>query len=77
VLGVPAGPVKIAVLSPEPLAPTAAAGRGRRGDKGQQPPPPVDRSKWVKLPDKYADPLQSEVTTTVNPGTTTYNIELK
>jgi hypothetical protein len=80
VTNVPTGRVTIAVSSPEPPAPAPASAPSRLARPGYSPPPPapaVDRSKWVKLPDQYADPVQSELTTTVSSGTNTFNIELK
>jgi hypothetical protein len=77
VLNMPVGPVMIAVNSPEPPDPKALAGRApRAGAKPAPAAPAVDRSKWVRLPDKYADPAQSDVTTTVSPGTTQFDINL-
>jgi hypothetical protein len=80
VLNVPAGPVKLAVVSPEPPDPTKAPpnrGRGERAPPQQAAAPASDRSKWVKLPDNYADPDQSGLTATVTAGTVTHDIVLK
>jgi hypothetical protein len=77
VLNVPAGPVTIAIDSPQPQDPSAHKRSCREG--GQPPPsaPAIDRSKWVKLPEKYLDPEKSGIATTVTSGTTTFDIELK
>lgn len=69
--GVPAGPAKVGVSSPDPK-PSA---RTRAGDdervKVADGPPP---GAWFPLPDKYADPATSGLTVQVGgPG----DIELK
>jgi len=77
VLNVPTGPVKIGVDSPEPPSAADISHRGSRpGAKAAAAAPTVDRSKWVKLPDKYADPDQSGQATTVTVGTTPFDITL-
>ena len=38
---------------------------------------PPDREKWVRLPEKYADPDQSGLTTTLKSGTNPFDIPLK
>jgi len=83
VTDVPCGPVKIAVSSPEPPPETVDAGpaRGRKEQAARaaarQQQPPAASKKWVKIPDKYEDPEGSELATTVEKGTTKYDIELK
>lgn len=71
VTNVPAGPVKIAVTSPDPRSVKVA-----RRKKDEKPPPP-DTSKWFAIPEKYADPAKSELTTTVKSGRNPFNIDLK
>jgi hypothetical protein len=75
----PTGPVKLAVISPEPPDP-----RDQRphplppGAPGAPPAdlPAIDRSRWFPLPEEYSDPRKSGKTTTVNTGTTQFDIEL-
>lgn len=76
VLNVPAGPVKIGVESPQPPAPAAGGRTSRPGSKAASPPPTVDRSKWVKLPDDAADPEKSGIATTVPAGGAVFDIAL-
>ena len=38
---------------------------------------PIDKSKWMQLPDLYGDPDTSGITTTVKRGENQYDVELK
>lgn len=68
---VPSGEAKIAVHSPDPKTVKVAMRK-----KDEKPPPP-DASKWVAIPEKYADHAQSELTTTIKTGPNTFPIDLK
>jgi hypothetical protein len=80
VRGVAAGKVLIGVVSRDPGV--LAGPRGRRVDKGEgndQPavrPPLADRSKWFALPEKYEDPANSGLSTTVKGGANAHDIDL-
>jgi hypothetical protein len=73
---VPAGPATIGVDSPQPPDPVRAGRRGGRTGAAPAPPPPVDRSQWVRLPDHFADPSKSGVSTTVRSGANPFDIAL-
>jgi hypothetical protein len=66
---VPAGPVRITVVTPPPLK---GAGRRKGRKKGAPPPPPP-----MVVPVKYGDPNQSGLTYTVEPGKQEFDIDLK
>jgi hypothetical protein len=76
-----AGSYKLSVQSPEPrdrnsLPPEMRAPPGLPGG----PPAnlkPIDKSKWMQLPDLYGDPDTSGITTTVKRGENQYDVELK
>ena len=76
VADLPAGPVKLGVISPEP--PDPASRPPPPGAPGAPPPGlrPVDRSKWFKLPEECGDPDKSGKAATVQAGTTTFDIQL-
>jgi hypothetical protein len=73
IAGVPTGPAKFAVSSPNPDGtsrggPAAAnGGAGDRGDAGEAPPSPP-AGTWSRLPEKYSDPLQSGLTGKIGGG---------
>ncbi len=87
VTGVPAGPVKIGVVSPDPapqplpsdLSPEEleklrnAPGLGETVAAG----PPLDRRKWEPLPKHYANPNESGLTHTVQKGPNHHDIRLQ
>jgi hypothetical protein len=61
-------------------------GRGKTGgqENGRDSPPPQAapaptsaKKKWVQLPKDVAFPDRSGITTTIQPGENTFNIELK
>lgn len=70
---VPAGEVRLAVVSPDPAKITPARDENGKLLSG----PKVDRSKWVPLPDAAGDPRTSGISTTVRPGPNAFDIELK
>jgi hypothetical protein len=80
VKGVRAGPVRIAVSSPDPTTPLFNKDDERRG----RPHPPEDekrlaalKPKWFPLPSKYNDVTTSELTLEVHRGQNPYDIDLK
>ncbi|HJZ92707.1 MAG TPA: carboxypeptidase-like regulatory domain-containing protein [Gemmataceae bacterium] len=81
--GVPTGPVKIGVLSPNPKPPEAgkASAKDDLGgfSRGDRRPPPLPESvvrAWFPIPEKYGDPMTSGLTETVSRGQP-LNINLK
>lgn len=67
----PAGPVKLAVSSPDP-------GKvPRRSLRGGPAPAKADRTGWFPLPEKYADLSKSELTADLTAGPNTHDIDLK
>jgi hypothetical protein len=68
---VPAGQVRIAVTSPDPLTVHLVP------PKHGTPPPPPDRSRWFPIPAKYADFKESELVFTVRGGSNLFDIKLK
>jgi hypothetical protein len=73
----PTGEVKLAVLSPEPYEPSSSIRRGERsGPAKSAPNGPVDHSKWVKIPEEYADPRISGLATRVTAGHSTSDLQL-
>jgi hypothetical protein len=89
IVGVRGGPVKIGVMSPNPDGATRGStpvggrpGAGAAGDLGGKAAAPAQPAvalpapgAWFALPDKYADPLQSGLTGTVQ-GDTVLNVDL-
>ena len=71
VTGVPAGPVKIAVSSPNPGE--QVVGLRKKDDVK----PVADSSKWVAIPDKYGDFDKSELVFNLKKRSNTFDIELK
>jgi hypothetical protein len=69
----PAGPVKIGVVSLKPdvagFTPTKQAARGVRVAT-------ADPSGWFEIPESYADPLKSGLSLDLNHGPNERNIEL-
>jgi hypothetical protein len=82
---VPSGLVRIAVVSPDPEPPSSSAlqSMSKVKDKMKQDKlqmakkVPVDRSKWFVLPKQYESTETSGITTTLQPGDNTFDIELK
>jgi hypothetical protein len=75
IAGVPTGPVKIGVSSPNPKPPEAAKASGKDDlggfSRGNRRPPPVPESvvrAWFPIPEKYGDPMTSGLTETVSRG---------
>jgi hypothetical protein len=66
-----AGPIKIAVISPDP-------GQSQpRPRKKDVPPPKVDRTGWFAIPEKYSDFDKSELSFDLRSGPNAWNIDLK
>jgi hypothetical protein len=83
--GLPAGPAKITVSSPDPKG-VSGRGQGRRPDlkdagtvpgRSEEPPPAATVAAWFTLPDSYGDPKNSKLSFDVQPGPNTHHIELK
>jgi hypothetical protein len=72
VFAVAAGPAKIGVIS---LKPPAAPPRATKRAPVASLPPPV--AGWFPIPDLYADPLKSGLTTDLKSGPNDYDIELR
>ncbi len=70
--GIPVGPVRIAVASPDPSQIKVANRKPHEGEK-----PKLDSTGWLAIPEKYGDINQSELTFTVKKGANTFHIELK
>jgi hypothetical protein len=70
VADVPAGPVRVAVNSPDPRAAPAISSR-------KKAPPPADAGKWFAIPERYADFERSRLTFTVKPGANVFDILLQ
>ena len=71
VKGVPAGAVKLAVSSPDPVK---SRPRSRNKD---EPPPKVSADGWFPIPDRYADFNTSELATSLAAGPNAFDIDLK
>jgi hypothetical protein len=67
----PAGPIKMAVTSPDPV--TSQPHQRKR----DAPPTKVDRTGWVAIPDKYGTFDRSGLTFTLKRGANLWNIELQ
>lgn len=68
-----AGPAQIGVAS---FKPSATTGRPAKQRAGGAPPRPVDDAGWFEIPDKYADPLTSGLTTELKAGPNDHPIDL-
>lgn len=84
VWGIPAGPIQVAVQSLEPRrAPPARPGRKNQDnpDPNLVPPPPpeapAEPRDWFRLPSRFSIPATSGLSTTLNPGPNTFDIDLK
>ena len=66
---IPAGAVKIAVISPQP---TAKVSR-----KKDDAPQKADTTGWFRLPEHYNDPEKSTLSFQLKSGSNSHNIELK
>lgn len=75
VQGVPGGTAKVGVTSPNPKTMVVARRKEKDAPKSEVTLP--DAAKWFAIPDKYADPNTSGLTTTIKSGKNDFNIELK
>ena len=71
VVGLSPGPVRIGVSSPNPKS--SKVHMRKKGETA----PTEDASKWMPIPDKYADFQVSNLGVDVKPGKNTFNIDLK
>lgn len=69
--GIPVGPAKIAVNCPDPRDVKVIP------RKKEEKVPAADVSKWISIPEKYADPEKSGLSINIRPGTNTFPIDLK
>jgi hypothetical protein len=69
--GIPVGPAKIAVNSPDPRDVKVIP------RKKEEKVPAADVSKWISIPEKYTDPEKSGLSINIRPGTNTFPIDLK
>lgn len=90
VSGVPAGPVRIAVMSPNPVdVATARTGRGGaardggRGGEAREPPPgapaapdPVAAKNWFPLPEEAGDVSRSGLKTMLQRGPNIFDLAI-
>jgi hypothetical protein len=72
--GVPGGPVKIAVSSPNPDGSSRGGPAAANAGTGDGPAPEALANRppagaWIRLPEKYSDPQKSGLTGTVNSDT--------
>ncbi len=89
--GVPRGPARITVSSPnpnetetadDPAGPRGMGGRGGSRQKAQPRRAPTSslseaaKKGWFAIPDKYADPARTPLTLEVKAGQNTHPIEL-
>jgi hypothetical protein len=87
--GVPPGPARVTVTSPnpnetadDPSGPRGMGGRGRApAGLPSRSPPPSNLSEsakkgWFAIPDKYADPAKTPLTVEIKGGHNAYPIEL-
>jgi hypothetical protein len=72
--GVPVGPAKVGVSSPDPK-PSARLGRGGDDERARPAPPPLPPGAWFALPPKYVDPNTSGVTVQVGGGPADIKLE--
>lgn len=72
---IPVGPVKIAVISPQPPDPKTMARRGDRPGATRAPEIEIDRSQWRKLPEDVGDPERSGLATTIS-GATQFDVRI-
>lgn len=73
----PKGPMQLAVVSPEPPDLSAPSHRAERSGGNPAPPPSIDRAKWQSLPAKFGDPRISGLRTTVESGSSRFDIVLQ
>jgi hypothetical protein len=82
VSGVPTGPAKLGVYSPDPYfePPISAAEKAKaeeaRRASGIPTAPKPPKGMWFRLPGKYADPLSSGLTAEVTPTPTAVELRL-
>jgi hypothetical protein len=77
-VSVPVGEAQIGVDNSTLAKPPAP--KGRQGAGFRQPgskPPSENKGRYVSIPSKYANPISSGLTYTVEKGTQTHNIQLQ
>jgi hypothetical protein len=73
----PAGEVKLAVISPEPPDAAAIERHGERSGGKIANPGGLVRAKWLKIPGEYGDPRTSQLTTTVTANHSIFHLQLR
>jgi hypothetical protein len=74
---VPAGPVKIGVVSPNDALEARERQAQKPGLKGMGDTPKFDLAKWFPIPSKYANYMASPLTFDVKVGENSYDIVLE
>jgi hypothetical protein len=69
--GIPVGPARIAVNCPDPREVKVIP------RKKEEKMPAADLSKWIAIPEKFADPEKSGLSIEIKPGTNAFPIDLK
>ncbi|WP_020468710.1 peptidase associated/transthyretin-like domain-containing protein [Zavarzinella formosa] len=75
IIGVPSGSAKIGVSSPKPKADNIHM--RKKDEKAPAPALVEDTSKWMSIPEKYADFKGSNLGVDIKAGKNVFNIDLK
>jgi hypothetical protein len=73
----PAGPARIAVVSPKPAAVDSAAVLGKKSvPRPPDAPPLADAAQWFPIPEQYGDPKSSGLAIKLTSGENIHDIKL-